>query len=77
MLSKQLAGGRRWIWLLLAAVGLALALGRYNPLYLLLAELPPFSLFRAPARFLALFTLGMAMLAGLGIESLAPAAKAE
>jgi len=76
VLSKQLAGGRRWIWLLLAAVGLALALGRYNPLYLLLAELPPFSLFRAPARFLALFTLGIAMLAGLGIESLVPAAKA-
>lgn len=64
-------GGRRWIWLLLAAAGLALALGRYNPFYWLLAELPPFSLFRAPARFLALFTLGMAMLAGLGIESLA------
>lgn len=63
--------GQRWIWLLLAAAGLALALGRYNPLYWLLAELPPFSLFRAPARFLALFTLGMAMLAGLGVESLA------
>ncbi len=76
VLSKQLTGGRHWIWLLLAAVGLALALGRYNPFYLLLAELPPFSFFRAPARFLALFTLGMAMLAGLGIESLAPATKA-
>ena len=67
---------RKWIWLLIGAVGLALALGRYNPLYWTLAELPPFSLFRAPARFLALFTLGTAMLAGLGIESLAPGGKA-
>ena len=70
-LSRPLADRRRWIWLLLAAVGLGLALGRYNPLYWLLAELPPFNLFRAPARFLSLFTLGAAMLAGLGIESLA------
>jgi hypothetical protein len=69
-LSQALADRRR-IWLLLAAIGLGLALGRYNPLYILLAELPPFSLFRAPARFLALFALGSAMLAGLGIESLA------
>ena len=70
-LSRPLADRRRWIWLLLAAVGLGLALGRYNPLYWLLAELPPFNLFRAPTRFLSLFTLGAAMLAGLGIESLA------
>ena len=76
-LAKPLAGGQRWIWLLLAVVGLALALGRFNPLYLLLAELPPFSLFRAPARFLALFTLGAAMLAGLGVESLSPEGKTE
>ena len=70
-LSRPLADRRRWIWLLVAAVGLGLALGRYNPLYWLLAELPPFNLFRAPARFLSLFSLGAAMLAGLGIESLA------
>ena len=69
-LSRPLADRRRWIWLLLAAVGFGLALGRYNPLYWLLAELPPFNLFRVPARFLSLFTLGTAMLAGLGIESL-------
>ena len=72
LLGKGRPDRRQWIWLLIAAVGLALALGRYNPIYWTLAELPPFSLFRAPARFLALFTLGTAMLAGLGIESLAP-----
>lgn len=76
-LSRPLADRQRWIWLLFAAVGLGLALGRYNPLYWLLAELPPFNLFRAPARFLSLFTLGAAMLAGLGIESLAPGADRE
>ncbi len=72
LLGDRRPDRRKWIWLLIAAVGLALALGRYNPLYWTLAELPPFSLFRAPARFLALFTLGLSMLAGMGIESLAP-----
>ncbi|MXX51379.1 MAG: YfhO family protein [Chloroflexi bacterium] len=65
-----LAARRRCAWLLLAGVGLALALGRHNPLYLLLGELPGFDLFRVPARFLALYSLGMAMLAGRGIELL-------
>ena len=67
---------QKTIWLLLALVGLALALGRYNPLYLLLAHLPGFNLFRVPARFLALFSLAMALLAGMGIESLTPTPKA-
>ena len=62
--------GRQRVWLLLAFVGVALALGRFNPLFLLLAELPGFNLFRVPARFLALFSLGMALLAGVGTESL-------
>ena len=65
------SGRRAWIWLLLAGLGLALALGRFNPLYVPLAELPGFNLFRVPARFLALFALALAMLAGLGIEALA------
>lgn len=60
----------RWIWILLVLVGLALAFGRYNPLYLLLAHLPGFNLFRVPARFLALFSLAIALLAGMGVESL-------
>ena len=62
---------QRRLWLLLALIGFALALGRYNPAYLLLAELPGFNLFRVPARFLALFSLAMAMLAGMGVETLA------
>ncbi len=63
---------RHRVWILLALVGMALALGRYNPLYLLLAELPGFNLFRVPARFLALFSLGMALLAGMGLQALSP-----
>ena len=65
----------RWLWLLLALVGLALAFGRYNPLYLLLAHLPGFNLFRVPARFLALFSLALALLAGMGVESLSHTAR--
>lgn len=59
-----------WIWAMLAGAGLALALGRFNPLYLILAELPGFNLFRVPSRWLALYSLGMAMLAGYGSMAL-------
>ena len=67
----MLKGARpKWTWIGIAAIGLALALGRNNPMYLLLAELPGFNLFRVPARFLALYSLAMALLAGLGIQAL-------
>lgn len=60
----------RWAWafgLFFAALGLFLALGRWNPIYYLLYHVVPgFDLFRAPARWMMLYTLGMAMLAGLG-----------
>ena len=61
---------RRWPWLALVIVGVLLALGYYNPLNWTLASLPGFNLFRVPARWLALVTLGLAMLAGLGAERL-------
>ena len=57
--------------LVLAGVGLFLALGAFNPLYWLLARLPGFDLFRAPARWLALYALGAALLAGAGWQTLA------
>jgi hypothetical protein len=58
--------------LLLAAVGLLLALGLYNPLYLLLARfVPGFAHFRVPARWLALWAFGAAMLLGVGVDRLA------
>ena len=56
----------------LGATGLFLALGGYNPLYLLGARLglPGLVHFRAPARFLALYVLAAAVLAGLGLEAI-------
>ena len=55
----------------LAAAGLLLALGGFNPLYWLLARfVPGFNLFRAPVRWLALWAMGAALLAGIGIDNL-------
>ncbi|MBV7330473.1 YfhO family protein [Chloroflexi bacterium TSY] len=60
-------GAARIFALLFALVGFALALGRWNPFYFPLYYLVPgFNLFRTPARWLMLYTLGMAILAGIG-----------
>ncbi len=54
---------------LLCLVSLLLAMGKNLPLYPLLFRcVPGFGLFQAPARFLYLYTLGAAVLAGLGAE---------
>ena len=54
----------------LAAIGLFLALGAYNPIYYLLWRfVPGFDLFRAPARWLALYAVGAAGLAGVGFDA--------
>ncbi len=58
--------------LILAGLGLFLALGGYNPLYWPLYKLAPgLGLFRAPARWLFLYAFGAAMLAGVGAEKIA------
>ncbi len=52
-------------------LGLAFALGLYNPLYVLLARyVPGFAHFRVPARWLALYVIGVAALAGHGVQAL-------
>ena len=62
-------GWARRRFIVLAALGFLLALGAYNPAYFLLYKLlPGFDLFRAPARWMFLYTFGAAMLAGLGAE---------
>ena len=62
---------RPWRVIILVGVGLFLSLGAYNPLYWLLARyVPGFAHFRVPARWLALYVLGMAALAGRGIDHL-------
>jgi hypothetical protein len=48
---------------------LILALGRYTPFSFLL-ELPPFSFFRVPGRFLVLTMFSLSVLAGFGFEVL-------
>lgn len=71
------ASGRRALaapWGLAVALtltGFALALGAYNPLYLALVKLVPgFDLFRAPARWMLLYTLGVSLLAAYGVAAL-------
>ncbi len=64
-------GRARMFGLLLAAAGLFLAAGRWNPAYYVLYRLVPgFDLFRAPARWMMLYTMGMAVLAGVGLQNL-------
>ncbi len=57
-------------FLLLIIIGFFFALGAFNPLNWLLASLPGFSFFRVPARWMALEALGVAALAGVGLQSL-------
>jgi hypothetical protein len=65
------AGPSRIFGLLFTALGLFLALGRWNPLYYpLYRVVPGFDLFRNPARWMMLYTLGMAVLAGAGADCL-------
>lgn len=54
--------------LFLAVVGGWLALGRYGFVYSFLATLPGFDLFRVPARWLIVFTIPAALLAGIGLD---------
>ncbi len=62
----------------LTALGLFLSLGAYNPFYFVLYKLlPGFGLFRAPARWLYLYTFGGAMLAGLGADFLSYSLRAK
>ncbi|WP_157912920.1 YfhO family protein [Candidatus Promineifilum breve] len=64
-------------WVFLVVVAMVLALGRFTPLYYLLGRLPGFDLFRAPARWLAVAALGLALLAGYGWQRLRAYATAD
>ncbi|MBN1311435.1 MAG: YfhO family protein [Anaerolineae bacterium] len=55
--------------IMLAGLGLFLALGAYNPIYWALVKIVPgFNLFRAPARWMILWGFGAAGLAGAGLD---------
>ena len=64
--------GRRETWFFagLAALGFALSLGRWNPLYALLQHVPVLNLFRVPARYLVWTSFGIAVLAAFGVNTL-------
>ena len=58
--------------IVLPLVGLFLSLGLFNPVYLLLAwGVPGFAHFRAPARWLALWACGAALLVGWAVDAVA------
>ncbi len=54
----------------IAGLGLFLALGVFNPLNHILVRMPGFNLFRVPARWLLLYALAVALLAGAGLDNL-------
>ena len=70
---KQSAGGPHSVvpFLgLLCLVSILLALGNHTPLYpLLFRYVPGFGLFQAPARLIIGYALGMALLAGIGADT--------
>jgi hypothetical protein len=61
---------RTWFFVGMAIIGVLLALGRWNPVYMALLRLPVFQWFRVPARYLYLFSFAVAMLAGMGLDVL-------
>jgi hypothetical protein len=62
---------QRFLWAALAGFAILLALGPATPVHGLFRSIAPTAgFFRAPGRFLMLFTLAMAPLAGWGIETL-------
>ncbi|MGQ9598712.1 MAG: YfhO family protein [Anaerolineae bacterium] len=73
--QKRREGGLLWVpfFLFLSLVSLLLALGNHTPLYpLFFHYLPGFGLFKAPARLMIGYALGMAVLAGIGADALRP-----
>jgi hypothetical protein len=59
------------VWAGVGLVALALALAKGNPLYMVLRFVPGFSEFRAPARYIFLFTFAIAILVGYGWQVVA------
>jgi hypothetical protein len=65
---RERRDGHTGFFALLALAGLVLALGKYTALFSMLYQVPGFSSFRIPTRFLLFFTLGASALCGLGVD---------
>ncbi|GAI11363.1 unnamed protein product, partial [marine sediment metagenome] len=65
----------KWFFAGLALCGVLLAFGRWNPMYRVLRHIPILNLFRVPARYLCLTSLGLALLSAIGLEALERQAK--
>jgi hypothetical protein len=61
---------RAWPWVLIGLLGLGLSFGNHNPIYYVLQYLPGFNAFRAAGRYLLLWTVAGAVLAGEGTQYL-------
>jgi len=59
-----------WFWLVVAAVSLLLAFGRYAPFYQILYALPYFSTIRNPVKFTNFLSVAIIVLFGYGLDGL-------
>ncbi len=67
-----LSSSRRLKWAAVAfiAVGLFLGMAKHNPLYPLIAKLPPFSVMRGMGRMVFFMVIGLCVLGALGLDEL-------
>lgn len=77
-LARRWKGSYQWFFLVLGTLALAASLGAETPLYgWLFGVVPGFNLFRAPGRWLFVYSLSVSLLAGMGVESLRGSLSAE
>ena len=65
---RERRDGHVGFFAVLALAGLVLALGQYTAIFSVFYQIPGFSLFRIPTRFLLWFAVGASVLCGLGLD---------
>lgn len=60
----------RVFFILMIVISLSLALGKHNPLYPLIYQLPGFDRFRIPSQIIFLYVFSIAVLSGIGFHSM-------
>ncbi len=66
LFTKKAPLEKTWLWILL--ISIALALGKYNPLYVLGVKIFKIYFFRIPSKFLFFSSFSLAVLAALGFD---------